>query len=138
MDRGELSLDKQTRTIDVIVRVPEPFTCWQSNRRNGSDVVGERPPLLVGKFVDVEIHGQELDGYYRVPRAALQSGNEVWIVNDGGVVSIVPVQVLQRTNDEVYVTGTLESDQSRHHRWNPVCYRRYARPDSSRPDTMSS
>ena len=110
VDRSELSLDKQTRTIDVIVRVPEPFTAGV--RTDGSDVVGERPPLLVGKFVDVEIHGQELDGYYRVPRAALQSGNELWIVNDGGVVSIVPVQVLQRTNDEVYVTGTLESGQT--------------------------
>ena len=110
VDRGELSLDKQTRTIDVIVRVPEPFTAGV--RTDGSDGVGNRPPLLVGKFVEVEIHGQELDGYYRVPRAALQSGNEVWIVNAGGVVSIVPVQVLQRTNDEVYVTGTLESDQA--------------------------
>ena len=47
-----------------------------------------------------------------MPRAALQSGNEVWVVNDGGVVSIVPVQVLQRTNDEVYVTGALESGQA--------------------------
>ena len=110
VDRSELSLDKQTRTIDVIVRVPEPFTAGV--RTDGSDGVGNRPPLLVGKFVEVEIHGQELDGYYRVPRAALQSGNEVWIVNAGGVVSIVPVQVLQRTNDEVYVTGTLESDQA--------------------------
>ena len=110
VDRSELSLDKQTRTIDVIVRVPEPFTAGV--RTDGSAAVGNRPPLLVGKFVEVEIHGQELDGYYRVPRAALQSGNEVWIVNDGGGVSIVPVQVLQRTNDEVYVTGTLESDQA--------------------------
>ena len=110
VDRGELSLDKQTRTIDVIVRVPEPFTAGV--RTDGSDGVGNRPPLLVGKFVEVEIHGQELDGYYRVPRAALQSGNEVWIVNDGGGVSIVPVQVLQRTNDEVYVTGILESGQA--------------------------
>ena len=47
-----------------------------------------------------------------MPRAALQSGNEVWVVNDGGAVSIVPVQVLQRTNDEVYVTGTLASGQA--------------------------
>ena len=110
VDRSELSLDKQTRTIDVIVRVPEPFTAGV--RTDGSDGGGDHPPLLVGKFVDVEIHGHELDGYYRVPRAALQSGNEVWIVDDGGVVSIVPVQVLQRTNDEIYVTGTLESGQT--------------------------
>lgn len=110
VDRSELSLDKQTRTIDVIVRIPEPFTAGV--RTDGADGVGDHPPLLVGKFVEVEINGHELDEYYRVPRAALQSGNEVWIVSEGGVVSIVPVQVLQRTNDEVYVTGTLASGQA--------------------------
>ena len=109
VDRGEVSLDKQTRTIDVIVRVPEPFTAGVPI--DGSGGVGDPPPLLVGKFVEVEINGHELDEYYRVPRAALQSGNEVWIVSEGGVVSIVPVQVRQRTNDEVYVTGALESGQ---------------------------
>ena len=109
VDRGEVSLDKQTRTIDVIVRVPEPFTAGVPVDESGG--VGDPPPLLVGKFVEVEINGHELDEYYRLPRAALQSGNEVWIVSEGGVVSIVPVQVRQRTNDEVYVTGALESGQ---------------------------
>ena len=74
------------------------------------------PPLLVGKFVDVEIAGREPHDYYLVPRAALQSGNEVWTVQDGGVVGIVPVQVLQRGGDNVYLTGsetgTLESGQA--------------------------
>ena len=34
------------------------------------------------------------------------------MVKEGGVVRIVPVQVLQRTNDEVYVTGALASGQA--------------------------
>ena len=110
VDRGEAYLDKQTRTIDVIVRVPDPIN-------SGSPIAGTvpldgTPPLLVGKFVEVQIEGLELEGYYQVPRAALQSGNEVWVVNDGGAVSIVPVQVLQRTNDEIYVTGPLASGQA--------------------------
>ena len=107
VDRGEVSLDEQTRTIDVIVRVPDPFSESISVSRTG--VPGNNPPLLVGEFVEVEIEGLELDDYYLVPRAALQSGNEVWTVQDGGAVRIVPVQVLQRTSDEVYVTGELES-----------------------------
>ncbi len=109
VDRGEVSLDKQTRTIDVIVRVPEPFTAGVP--LDGADGV-DPPPLLVGKFVAVEINGHELDACYRVPRAALQSGNEVWTVSRGGLVRIVPVQVRQRTNDEVYVTGALASGQA--------------------------
>ena len=110
VDRSEPYLDRQTRTIDVIVRVPDPFRSGQpvddAARPGGS------PPLLVGKYVEVEINGLERDDYYLVPRAALQSGNEVWIVRDGGTVHIVPVQVLQRTGDSAYVTGDLENGQA--------------------------
>ena len=110
VDRGEASLDEQTRTIDVIVRVPDPIHA--GSPMDGTVPLDGTPPLLVGKFVEVQIEGLELEGYYQVPRAALQSGNEVWVVNNSGAVSIVPVQVLQRTNDEVYVTGTLASGQA--------------------------
>ena len=53
-----------------------------------------------------------MENYYRVPRAALQPGNEVWVVNEGGVVSIVPVRVVQRADDEVYVIGNLEAGRA--------------------------
>ncbi len=97
VDRGETSVDERTRTVDVIVRVPDPFAA------------GSNPPLLVGAFVEVEIEGLRLDRYFKVPRAALRPGNEVWLVGQGGLVSIVPVHVLQRGDDEVFVTGGLES-----------------------------
>ena len=110
VDRGEASLDKQTRTIHVIVNVPNPAR--PGSPTEGTVSLGSGPPLLVGKFVEVQIDGLELDGYFQVPRAALRSGNEIWTVHDGGMVRIVPVQVLQRAGDEVYVTGTLESGQA--------------------------
>lgn len=106
VDRGEPYLDRQTRTIDVIVRVPNPFRAGRPTA--GTVLSGGGPPLLLGKYVEVEINGLERDDYYLVPRAALQSGNEVWIVRTGGTVHIVPVQVLQRAGDEAYVTGDLE------------------------------
>lgn len=98
VDRAEAALDARTRTIDVIVRVPDPFSAGV-------------PPLLVGAFVEVQIEGLPLDSYFKVPRAALRAGNEVWRAR-GGRVSIVPVQVLQRADDEVFVTGDLESGQA--------------------------
>lgn len=110
VDRSEPYLDRQTRTIDVIVRVPDPFRSGQPADETAGP--GGSPPLLVGKYVEVEINGLERDDYCLVPRAALQSGNEVWIVRDGGAVHIVPVQVLQRTGDKVYVTGDLENGQA--------------------------
>ena len=106
VDRAEISIDEQTRTIDVIVRVPNPFTAGVP--ANGS---GGVPPLLVGKFVEVEIEGLAPESYFRVPRAALQPGNEIWTVSEDQTVSIVPVRVLQRVNDETFVIGALEDRQ---------------------------
>ena len=105
VDRAEASLDDKTRTIDVIVEVPDPFTpgtpIGSNTRRDG------RPPLLVGKFVAVEVRGRAPSDYFRLPRAALQPGNQVWTVDDDDTVRIVSVDVLQRSNDEAYVTGAL-------------------------------
>ena len=108
VDRAEAALDEQTRTIDVIVRVPNPF-------RGGTPADGEDgpagPPLLVGQFVDVQIDGVAPERYFAVPRAALRTGNEIWAVRGGSTITIVPVRVLQRFDDVVYVTGTLEAGQ---------------------------
>ena len=109
VDRVEASLDEQTRTLGVIVRVSDPFNTGVP--ASGSSAADGRPPLLVGKFVDVEIDGVSPEDYFRMPRAALQTGDEVWAVSEDGGVRIVPVQVLQRANDEVFVTGPLEGGQ---------------------------
>lgn len=109
VDRAEVSLDEQTRTIDAIVRVPDPFA--SGVRVDGASGLGGAPPLLVSKFVDVEIQGVAPDSYFRVPRPALRPGNEVWVVGDGQRVRIVPVRVLQRANDEAVVVAALEDGQ---------------------------
>ena len=109
VDRAEVSIDEQTRTIDAIVRVPNPFS--EGAPADGTDELGGTPPLLVGKFVEVEIQGLAPKSYFRVPRPALQPGNEGWTVSEDQMVKIVPVRVLQRGNDEVFLLGALEDGQ---------------------------
>ena len=109
VDRTEVSLDEQTRTIDAIVRVPNPFS---SGTRVTGPAGASGPPLLVSKFVEVEIRGVAPESYFRVPRPALQTGNEVWVVGGDQRVSIVPVRVLQRVDDEAVVVGALEEGLS--------------------------
>lgn len=113
VDRAETALDELTRTIDVIVRVPEPFAGGSSmSAAAGIETGGHTgPPLLVGKFVEVEIDGIAPDEYFRVRRAALRPGNEVWAVRND-LVHIVPVDVLQRSDDEVFLTGELDAGQA--------------------------
>ena len=143
VDRVETALDEQTRTLEVIVRVPSPFTSGlplaaEDGRTEAGTAGAESapgastrlldfffesgpaagarpepspaPPLLLGMFVDVRIQGIAPDRYFRVRRPALRPGNELWVVRDGAV-AIVPVRVLQRSNDDVYVTGALEAGE---------------------------
>lgn len=108
VDRAEVTVDLQTRTVDVVIRVPDPFA---TGLPVNGPAAGGNPPLLIGEYVDVEIEGVVMANIYRIPRAALQAGNEVWVVNGGGTVGIVPVRIFQRADDEAYVTGSLEAGQ---------------------------
>ena len=110
VDRVNASIDVETRTIDVIVRVPDPLSAGTPVGFTGSSVAN--PPLLVGKFVEVAIDGMMPENYFTIRRAALQAGNEIWTVGIDGIVGIVPVEVLQRMDDEVFVTGALEDGQA--------------------------
>ena len=128
VDRVEASLDERTRTMRVIVRVPRPFASGapvgaadDSGAGAGPPAVPARsraggppllvPPLLVGKFVDVRIEGIAPDRYFILRRAALRNGDEVWAIRDDTLLTVVPVRVLQRSDDDVFVTGALEAGQ---------------------------
>jgi len=112
VDRVEGALDEQTRTLDVIVRVPEPYGSdapEAGGSEDGDTAPGAGgPPLLVGKFVEVELEGIAPDAWFRIRRPALRPGNEVWAVRNDRL-RIVPVEILQRLDDNVYVTGDLEA-----------------------------
>ncbi|MDE2752866.1 MAG: efflux RND transporter periplasmic adaptor subunit, partial [Gemmatimonadota bacterium] len=116
VDRAETALDEQTRTIDVVVRIPRPMA---GGTPADDDITGdgdassmrEAPPLLVGQFVEVQIDGASPERYFAIPRAALRTGNEVWALRGGNLLTIVPVRVLQRADEVVYATGGLEDGQ---------------------------
>jgi RND family efflux transporter MFP subunit len=102
--RVEAALDEQTRTIDVVVRVPAPFQKGRlMNPETGAGM--EAPPLLIGQFVDVELEGSEGE-HLVVPRRAVRPGDEVWVVEEGRV-KIVPVRVLQRSEGLAFLEGPL-------------------------------
>ncbi len=117
VDRAEAALDEQTRTIDVVVRVPSPFAGGLAIADGGGgsgamEGEGNGPPLLVGQFVEVQIQGATPERYFTVPRSALRTGNEVWALSQDTLVTIVPVRVLQRADELVYVTGELAAGQA--------------------------
>ena len=113
VDRVEPARDEQTRNLEAIVRVPDPFfggTAVEGGGSGGGGSETVHPPLMVGQFVDVEIQGVTPDRYFRVRRPALRPGDEVWAVR-GDVLTILPVRVLQHVGNDVYVTGALTAGQ---------------------------
>ena len=87
VDRAEASLDEQTRTINVIVRVPNPFTSGTRVEAAGAD---PGPPLLVGKFAEVRIEGIIPDQYFILRDQHSDRGNEVWAVRDDTAIDHCP------------------------------------------------
>ena len=107
--RAEAALNTATRTIDVVVRVPRPFEGGTPVEVEGEVnlIAPQAPPLLVGQYTSVEIEGMELERHFIIPRSALRIGDEVWVVENDSLVNIVPVQVIQKVDEDVYVLGDL-------------------------------
>lgn len=89
--RLEGEVDPLTRMVHVVVEVEDPMA------RDG-----ERPPLLPGAFVDVEIEGRELADVKRIPRYALRQGGVVWVVEDGKL-HMREAEVLRKDRETIYV-----------------------------------
>lgn len=108
VDRARAVLDPQTRTIDVVVRVPAPLRGGALLRPADADdgvaavTPAQAPPLLVGDFVQVTLDGVAPARYVVVPRAALRPDGALWVVRDS-VLQIVPAAVVQQVDDDVYV-----------------------------------
>lgn len=109
VDRAETALDEQSRTIAVVVSVPDPFGAGQAVEVDSK--TGAAPPLLVGQFAQVAIDGVELAEYFILPRRALRLGDEVWVIAADGRVQIVAVDVLQETDERLYVIGDFTDGQ---------------------------
>jgi RND family efflux transporter MFP subunit len=101
VDRAEGALNQETRAVDVVVRVPDPFM---------SDEAGRRPPLLLGTYASVDIQGVAREAYAVLPRMALRQGEAVYVVENDTLLVVRPVVVLQEIGGDVFVSADLAPD----------------------------
>jgi RND family efflux transporter MFP subunit len=101
VDRAEGSLNPETRTVDVVVRVRDPFE---------DDGTG-RPPLLLGTYATVSIRGREVEAFTVLPRVALRDGKSVYVIEQDTLLDIRPVRLLQEVGGEVIVLGEIEAGE---------------------------
>jgi RND family efflux transporter MFP subunit len=98
--RGEVirqlpDLDPGGAMARILVRVEDPL---------GAD---DELPLLLGAFVDVAAEAQPIEDAIRVPRLALRNGDEVYVMNEEGLLEIRTVEIAWSEPDSVLVTAGL-------------------------------
>lgn len=98
VDRAEGALNEETRTVDVVVRVPDPFV---------TDEEGRRPPLLLGTYATVDIQGAAREAYAVLPRMALRDGDVVYVVEQDTLLVVRPAELLQAIGAEVFVSADI-------------------------------
>ena len=97
VDRSEAGIDQQTRTVDVVVRVPEPTEGGQTKDKT---FAGAPPPLLEGTFVEVLIEGREIDRQVIVPRVAFRNEGAIWVATAENTLKVYPATVLLERKEQ--------------------------------------
>lgn len=100
---AEGSMDEFNRLLYVYARIPEPFA--EDPAQPG------RPALTLGTFVEAEIEGRHFEQVIVVPRRALRSGSQVWIVTAANRLQRKEVEVLYKGRDLIYVKRGLEEGE---------------------------
>ena len=90
--RTEGELDPLSRVVNVIAQVADPY-----------EPEGGSPPLTVGLFVEADIMGNTVHDVVVVPRAALQAGNRLYVVDAGNRLSFRDAEVVRLTAETAYL-----------------------------------
>jgi len=101
VDRAEGALNEQTRTVDVVVRVPDPFVADETGR----------PPLLLGTYATVDIQGESRASYVALPRTALRNGAAVYVVVQDTLLVVRSAATLQEIDGEVLVAADIQAGE---------------------------
>jgi RND family efflux transporter MFP subunit len=90
--RTEGEIDPQTRMINVIAQVEEPY-----KQQDG------RPPLAVGLFVEAEIIGKQVTSVFVLPRSAIQANNQVYVIDSESRLEFRDVEIIRTIDGDVFV-----------------------------------
>ncbi len=99
--RTDSAIDPQTRVLYAIAEVEDPY---------GAAAEGGAP-LAIGLFVEAEIRGREIDGAYIIPRNALRGEGSVYVVEEGGTLSVRTVEIIDSNPDRVVLSSGIRGGE---------------------------
>ena len=98
LDKQIGALEGQTRLARVLVKVPDPL-----NSKKDAD----KPDLIIGSFVEVNIEGKPVSNVVRLNRDFIRPNNTAWVMKDGKL-EIRQLQIELTDSEYAYVTEGLE------------------------------
>jgi RND family efflux transporter MFP subunit len=101
--RTDASIDVNNRFYYAVAEVADPFVDYPDQAQ---------VPLVVGLFVDAEIHGREISGVVTVPRRALYKSNKVYTLDDDNRVQLKTVRVLTTDRGQAWIKGDLAEGEA--------------------------
>lgn len=102
LDKQIGALDGQTRLARVLVKVTDPLA-------KNSDLE-DRPKLMIGSFVEVDILANKLDDVVRLSRDHIRSNETVWVMKENKL-EIREVDIILTDNEYAYIRkGLNEGD----------------------------
>lgn len=93
-------LEEQGRMARLLIEIEDPLELKKP--------VGERTPLLLGDYLEVEIGGRLLDDVIPLSRSALRNGSKVWVADSQQQLQIRTVDISWRNADTVFVSSGLQ------------------------------
>ncbi len=98
LHRTEGVFDERSRVLYSVVRVPDPYAL--------EDTSGA--PLRMGTFVHAIIPGKRMSDLVVLPRSAMHSGNQIWIIDKNNQLRRRQISVLRTEGDEIFVSSGLD------------------------------
>ncbi len=89
-------LESQGRMARILISIKDPLGLKEENR--------QKPQMLIGEYVRVEIDGDELENVYSIPRTALRDDIHVWVLGENNTLDIRKVETPWR-NAQVVIIG---------------------------------
>lgn len=75
--RTDSTFDINTRQIDVIAEVIDPFSTRDANASTN------KPELKIGQFVTASIQGQTIENVFVIPNKSIREGSYTYVVREG-------------------------------------------------------
>ena len=92
--KKQADLEEKGRLARIIVSIPRPLG-------------NPNHPLLLGMYLTAEIRGRTLPGVFSIPRNALRSSDQVWMINPENRLESRSVEIVWAGRDRVLVRNAL-------------------------------